>query len=111
MGKRNGLLLMLALLLVLIPLGIDFDDNGHEPFAGADAQAEGVIQDLAPDYQPWFTSFWEPPGGEMESLLFAVQAALGAGFIGFYLGRSYERKHTEAAKEQKASPSLGASSR
>lgn len=39
-----------------------------------------------PDYQPWFSPLWEPPSGEIESLLFALQAALGAGLLGYYLG-------------------------
>ncbi len=30
---------------------------------------------------------WEPPSPEIESLLFAVQAALGAGVLGYYFGR------------------------
>ncbi len=30
---------------------------------------------------------WEPPSGEIESLLFALQAAIGAGLVGFYFGR------------------------
>jgi cobalt/nickel transport protein len=38
------------------------------------------------DYKPWFSSIWEPPSGEIESLLFALKAALGAGFIGYYIG-------------------------
>ena len=43
--------------------------------------------------EPWFQPFWEPPGGGTESLLFALQAALGAGFIGYYFGlKRGERK-------------------
>ncbi len=39
------------------------------------------------DYEPWFSNIWEPPSGEIESMLFALQAALGAGFIGYFFGR------------------------
>jgi len=43
---------------------------------------------------PWFESLWEPPRGEIESLLFVLQAAIGAGFIGYFIG--YMRgKHKE----------------
>ena len=35
---------------------------------------------------PWFSSFFEPASGEIESLLFASQAALGAGIVGYYIG-------------------------
>lgn len=53
---------------------------------GADGLAEEAIGELRPGYEPWFKTLWEPPSGEVESLLFALQAALGAGFIGYYLG-------------------------
>jgi cobalt/nickel transport protein len=36
---------------------------------------------------------YEPPSDEIESLLFALQAALGAGFIGYYIG--YKRGKTK----------------
>ncbi|WP_150081579.1 energy-coupling factor ABC transporter substrate-binding protein [Chlorobium limicola] len=58
----------------------------HAEFGGADGQAEEAITELHPEYKPWFAPFWEPPGGEVESLLFALQAALGAGVLGYGLG-------------------------
>ena len=54
---------------------------------GADGQAEEVILELQPDYEPWFEPILEPASGEVESLLFALQAAIGAGVVGFVLGR------------------------
>lgn len=61
-------------------------------YAGADGQAEEAISEIQPDYQPWFNPLIEPSSGEIESLLFASQAAMGAGVvgyaIGFYRGRS-----------------------
>jgi cobalt/nickel transport protein len=30
---------------------------------------------------------WKPPSDEVESLLFSLQAALGAGFLGYVIGR------------------------
>lgn len=89
---KNGLLLAAVVLLTLLPLLIvkaPTTPPGGEPtaiFTGSDAQAQGVIQTLAPDYQPWSTSLFKPPSVEIESLLFALQAALGAGAIGYYAG-------------------------
>ncbi len=65
-------------------------------FGGADDRAEQAIAQLDPDYKPWFSSLWEPPSGEVESLLFAAKAAGGAGFIGYYLG--YARGRRESLK-------------
>jgi len=89
---KNGLLLTAVVLLTFIPLLIvkaPTTAPGGESaaiFTGTDAQAQGVIQTLAPDYQPWFESLFTPPSVEIESLLFALQAALGAGVIGYYAG-------------------------
>jgi cobalt transport protein len=85
--KRSTMLILAAIvLLVLLPLVMPLPKGLEEPFTGSDGQAEGVITQLAPHYQPWFQPFWEPPSGEIESLLFALQAALGAGVICYYFG-------------------------
>lgn len=80
--KKNTLLLVIVILLAIIPL---FIQKGSE-FSGADGQAETAIIEINQNYQPWFSNIWEPPGGETESLLFALQAAIGAGFIGYFIG-------------------------
>ena len=84
MANRNAVLLAAAALLAIVPLFMGF--QGEEIFTGSDDQAEATIQKIRPDYEPWFHPLWEPPSGEIESLLFALQAALGAGFLGYYLG-------------------------
>ena len=63
---------------------------------GSDSQATALIQEIAPDYQPWFSSIFAPDV-EIEGLLFALQAALGAGIIGYYLG--YCRGRAKTADE------------
>lgn len=89
---KNTLLLAAVILLTLIPLLTIKtpvprpDGQRTEIFTGADAQAEGVIQKMNPDYQPWFESLLKPPSVEIESLFFALQAAIGAGVIGYYAG-------------------------
>jgi cobalt/nickel transport protein len=75
-------LVFIVIALAIVPL---FMNPGSE-FGGADGEAEGAILEVAPNYEPWFESIWSPPGGETESLLFALQAALGAGVIGYYFG-------------------------
>lgn len=89
---KNSLLLAAVVLLILIPLLMVKAPTpgtaGEQAaiFTGTDAQAQGVIQSLAPDYQPWFESLFTPPSVEIESLLFALQAALGSAIIGYYAG-------------------------
>ncbi|MEO1069061.1 MAG: energy-coupling factor ABC transporter substrate-binding protein [Cyanobacteria bacterium J06638_6] len=55
-------------------------------FGGADGEAEEAIGEIQPDYEPWFEGGLEPPSGEVESLLFVSQAAIGAGVIGYVIG-------------------------
>ncbi|MDN5314898.1 MAG: cobalt/nickel transport system permease protein [Clostridiales bacterium] len=86
--KKSTVIVLLVFVVVisvfpLVSLGVIGSDA---EFGGADGMAEGVIAEIAPDYQPWFASIYEPASGEIESLLFALQAALGAGLIGYYLG-------------------------
>lgn len=87
---KNIVLIIFVLALAISPLLIK---SGAE-FGGADGQAEEVITQIQPNYEPWFQSIWEPPSGEIESLLFALQAAIGAGFIGYYLGYVTAKKKT-----------------
>lgn len=82
--NRNLILLVAAALLAIVPLFMGF--HGAEIFTGSDNQAEAAIQQIRPDYQPWVSPLWEPPSSEIESLLFALQAALGAGVLGYCLG-------------------------
>lgn len=86
--KQNIILLFLIIAIVITPLIIKKDSE----FEGADGEAEGVIQEINPDYEPWFESLWEPPSGEIESLLFSLQVAIGAGIIGYTFGVLKERK-------------------
>lgn len=82
-----AILFLIIIAIVLYPL-ITIQDS---EFGGADGEAENVIAELNPNYEPWAESFIEPPGGETESLLFALQAAFGAGIIGlgfgYFIGR------------------------
>jgi cobalt/nickel transport protein len=81
---RNGGLLLLAAALVVGSVWLGSRREGAE-FAGSDGQAMAAVTTIQPDYQPWFGWVWEPPA-EIASGLFALQAALGAGILGYYLG-------------------------
>jgi cobalt/nickel transport protein len=85
--QKNTLLLLLAAVIVAFPLVARLAPE----FAGTDAQASGLVNEIDPDYVPWFQPLVELPGGEMESLLFSLQAAIGAGVLGFVLGRMTSR--------------------
>lgn len=80
--------MILAVIIAIVPLLLIKDSE----FGGADGQAEEAITKIDANYKPWFSPLIEPPGGETESLLFCVQAGLGAGVFGFGLGYLVCRK-------------------
>ncbi|WP_379133134.1 energy-coupling factor ABC transporter substrate-binding protein [Paenibacillus sp. sgz500958] len=92
---KNGWMLLAVILLVVLPL---LFVKGE--FGGADDAAESAISDINPSYSPWFKPLAELPG-ETESMLFALQAAIGAGVIGYTLGFLRGRHGGKKSHDQK----------
>ncbi|AFY56169.1 cobalt transport protein [Rivularia sp. PCC 7116] len=94
-GWNNWLLISAVIVLAVAPIIFVRDAE----FGGADGEAEEEITKIQPEYKPWFSPIFEPPSGEIESLLFSSQAALGAGLIGYavglYKGRSEKPRREE----------------
>lgn len=90
---ENLILIVLVVAIVAFPL---IWKAGAE-FGGADDQVKDVVGEINPDYKPWFKSLWTPPSAEVESFLFAVQAAIGAGVIGYWIGFQRGRRSTRSA--------------
>lgn len=81
------LIAVIGLLTVFVPRMI-----GTTPeWGGADVAAANKIGEMS-NYQPWFSPVWKPPSGEIETLLFSLQAAIGAGIIGYVAGLYTGRK-------------------
>ncbi len=80
---QNSVLLLLAALIVAAPMVLNLPGE----YGGADGEAQAAIEETG--YQPWFASLWAPPSKEIESLLFALQAAAGAGVLGYLIGRAH----------------------
>lgn len=81
-------LLVLAIVgVVAVSLVVGSSRSGGgegEKFGGTDAL---VAEQLAEQgHEPWFTPLFAPDSGEVESGLFALQAAAGAGVLGYCLG-------------------------
>lgn len=87
----NLILIAIVILLAVIPLFVA--KNGE--FGGADDKAKDAISEINTEYEPWFDLIWEPPSGEIASLLFALQAAVGSGVLFYGLGYMKGRSKKE----------------
>ncbi|GAA2070580.1 energy-coupling factor ABC transporter substrate-binding protein [Actinomadura alba] len=105
----NLMLLLAVAALAVAPLVLGSGDGKEEPFTGSDGQAETAITENAPHYEPWFSSLYEPPSGEIESALFALQAAVGAGVLGYYFGVVRTRRRLAPAAVSAERPGSGPS--
>ncbi|MEN8904342.1 MAG: energy-coupling factor ABC transporter substrate-binding protein [Clostridiales bacterium] len=88
---KNLILVAIVITLAVLPLIIVKDGE----FGGADGEAEEVITDINADYEPWFSPIFEPKSGEIESLLFVLQAAIGSAVVFYGLGYMRGRKKKE----------------
>ncbi|WP_116246820.1 energy-coupling factor ABC transporter substrate-binding protein [Nocardiopsis sp. FIRDI 009] len=89
-------LLAAVAVVAVLPLLTGAADHLEEPFAGADGQAESLVNELNPEYEPWLSPVVELPSGEVESGLFALQAAIGAGIVGYALGVARTRSRSRS---------------
>lgn len=105
--RINTLLLLAVAALAVLPLVLGLGDHKKEPFAGADGEAETAITEIDPHYRPWFSPLYEPPSGEIESALFALQAALGAGVLAYYFGLRRGRRQGEQRARARSDASDG----
>jgi cobalt/nickel transport protein len=92
----NLVLIALVVAITVAPLLIM---EGSE-FRGTDDAAKRVIQEIDTDYGPWISPFFEPGSGKGESLLFMIQAAIGAGVLAY--GLIYLRGHKRNTYTEKA---------
>ncbi|MCF6386180.1 energy-coupling factor ABC transporter substrate-binding protein [Mycobacterium sp. MBM] len=93
----NAALLAAIVAIFVGCLTLGWSESSDEAFVGTDSAAVSAIETDHPDYQPWYDGLFAPPSAEVESGLFALQAALGAGVLGYALGALRRRQSTHAA--------------
>jgi cobalt/nickel transport protein len=92
--SRKLELIVLVILLIFAAQFFYISSTTNAEYGGADDKPAGVIgQITGGTYKPIASSIWQPPSAEIESLLFALQAAIGAGIIGYFLGYYRAKSH------------------
>lgn len=92
--KTVAALLLAAVLLIVAPV---IALRGAE-FGGSDDKGSQMVEEVTGQaYEPWHTPILEQfldgeIPGELESLLFCIQTAIGVGILAFFMGRFVERK-------------------
>jgi cobalt/nickel transport protein len=85
--SRKLELIVLALIIIFVAQFLYISSTTNSEYGGADDKPEEAIHEITGGtYEPIAKPIWEPPSGEIESLLFALQAAFGAIIIGYFLG-------------------------
>ncbi len=101
--KLNPWVIGFGILVIILLVGFPLLTIQDSEFGGADGLAAETVETLAPDYDfEWITNWWEPPGGETESALFALQAAIGGLLIGYGFGFLHGRKTGRAQAQTEA---------
>ena len=79
-GRKNAILgAVLAIVIAVAMLA-----NAAVGLLGTDDQGSQLIQEIDPDYQPWFSSFFVPSEGQ-EVMLFALQALIGLTILAYFI--------------------------
>ena len=100
-------LLLIAAVIAIIPL---FVLKGATFGGSDDAGSQTISEITGSNYQPWFTPVLEKwlgseIPGEVESLMFCLQTAIGTGILFFFLGRYVERTKWQKKLSEKEEPS------
>ena len=103
MSKKNKITMLILFFIVIILIVFPVLALKNAEFGGSDDAGSVMIEEINGEYEPWFTPVLEKYidgeiPGEIESLLFCIQTALGVGVIAFCMERFVERKKWEQKK-------------
>jgi len=91
--KFGAGVILIGVLAIILLMAYPLMTIKDSEFGGSDGAGSEVVETIAPDYDSgWISNIWEPPGGETESALFALQATAGGILIGYFFGFLRGRK-------------------
>lgn len=97
MDNKTLYIVGFAIIAVLVIGTLAWGLSAGDEFGGSDDSGGEVAEEYG--YEPWTDNWMADLGfelpGETESLLFAVQAAIGAIIIGYFIGTNRAKKEGE----------------
>ena len=93
--RRTVIMLLIIIGLVAFPLLFE-----SKAVSAPSSDDQGPAWILSTGYIPWVHPLWEPPNSDMEAGLFALQAAIGAGIMGYVFGIWHVQSNTRRKKEE-----------
>ena len=85
--SRNLEYITIAVILIFAASFLYISSATNAEWGGADDKPASTIDQITGGtYKPIAKPLWQPPSDEIESLLFALQAATGAIIIGYFFG-------------------------
>jgi cobalt/nickel transport protein len=100
--RLNPTIVVLGILAITILMIVPVVFVQGSEFGGSDGAGSEAILSIAPEYDAkWIANIWEPPGREMESMLFALQGVAGGILIGYFFGykRGRRKSQTDESEE------------
>ena len=91
-GKRILILVLAAAVAAVAALPLFLNNLD---FTGADDAARQSVAAVDPGYEPWAKPVIEFTGGNTETLIFCLQAGIGAGALGLGFGYLILRKKNQ----------------
>ncbi|MCL2460963.1 MAG: energy-coupling factor ABC transporter substrate-binding protein [Euryarchaeota archaeon] len=89
LANRKLELITLAAIIIFIIAFLITSEGGEHEFSGSDNVGSDMVAELTglsvDDFEPLIPQY-VPPSGEIESALFALQAAFGGIILGFVFG-------------------------
>ena len=94
--RRTTIMLLIIITLIAYPL---IFESKAVSVPSSDDQGPAWI--LSTGYVPWVHPIWTPPNSDIEAGLFALQAALGAGIMGYIFGIWHAQARMRKKEESK----------
>lgn len=100
-NKLSTNMIIIGILAIITLMVIPLATINDSEFGGSDGAGSELVSEIAPDYDSeWIGNVWAPPGGETESMLFALQATVGGILIGYAFGYFHGRAATKEENDE-----------